>query len=246
MDLIASESRKTGTRGGRADFSWDTVNKNERQYYLGNSIAGRDNTRASATRPDFDWYAKPFTTPAVPHAPTVAPASNDSCVTVRSAADDLQAVRRKEKAIMEKMIVGRSFSDAVRSALTESVGNGVDDEGTKSDAVAAAARKDVLRRKEKSEKAQRKEMRKRARELRRLRRAERYTRRDRQNESQDQQHESSESERGNIRNRIDYDVSRRRRRPGRETAPSRKRPEWTIASDSDDSIVHRARRQRVR
>lgn len=246
MDLIASESRKTGTRGGRADFSWDTVNRNERQYYLGNSVAIRDNTRTSTTRPEFDWYAKPLSTTGVPCARTSAFANSDSCIPARSAADDLQAVRLREKAIMERMIVGKSFSDAVRSALTESVGSGVDDEGTKDDAAAAAARRDVLRRREKSEKAQRKEMRRRARELRRLRRAERYMRRDRQNETQNQQHESSESERDNIRSRIDDDVCRRRRRPGRETAPRRKRPEWTSASDSDDPTVHRARRQRVR
>lgn len=74
---------------------------------------------------------------------------------------------------MERFGDGRSFADAVRSALTESVGSGVDDEGQGGGETSANERKAVIRRREKTEKVQRKEVRRKMRELRRLRRSER-------------------------------------------------------------------------
>lgn len=239
MDLVKADSKKAGTRGGRAQFTWESVNNDERQYYLGNSVAKRSNATNSASRQDFDWYNKPPPASASTSAPQQPVVAN---TVPENAVNDLQAVRRKEKAMMEQMIVGRSFSDAVRSALTESVGSGVDDEGTRIDAAAAAARR-AVRRREKHEKAQRKEMRRRVRELRRVRRAERHKRRDKQ---QNPQHDSSESERESVRSRMQDDTNRRRRRRGRDHATRRKRSEWSSTSDSDDSDGHRSRRQRLR
>lgn len=86
---------------------------------------------------------------------------------------------------METMTNGLSFADAVRSALTESIGSGVDDEGH-GDATAASERRAAIRKKrDTSEKLQRKEMRKRICELRRVRHAERvreHTKKQRQSE----------------------------------------------------------------
>lgn len=242
MDLLGAESRKTGTRGGRADFTWDSVKPEERQYYLGNSVAGPSRGRHARSSPDFDWYTKPNSA----SASASASAPTETPTTQLATTADLQLVRRREKEIMEQMIVGRSFSDAVRSALAESIGSGVDDEGGRGDAAAAAARRAVLRRGEKVEKAQRKEMRRRIRELRCMRRAERYRRRDRQQEAIADHHDSTESERESLRSRMNDEAGRRRRRRGRDNGTRRKRSAWTSSSDSDDSDGHRSRRQRLR
>lgn len=251
MDLLGAESRKTGTRGGRADFTWDAVKDDERQYYLGNSVAKPHTSRRNASQPEFGWYAKPILSSApAPHT-TTASASASTSVPLDppssqgfATADDLKLVRRREKAIMERMIISNSFSDAVRSALTESIGSGVDDEGSSHDAAATAARL-AVRRREKTEKAQRKEVRRRVREQRRIRRAEKYGRRDKHHQSQSHVYDTSESERESVRSRFQEDHCKRRRRRERDCAPRRKRPEWS-SSENDDPDCHRIRRQRLR
>lgn len=259
MDLVGSESRKTGTRGGRSDFTWEAVKEDERQYYLGNTLAAPSKPRLGHKR-EHDWYTKASTftsvIPAPPH-PTSntsnsasASAPQDAFMAPASIADDLQIVRKREKAIMERMIVGRSFADAVRSALTESVGSGVDDEGGR-DAAAAAARRAVCK-KEVVEKAQRKEMRKRVRDLRLVRRTERSRRaseraelerieRGSERAGNAPENVSSESESETIRPL--HDERRRRRRRERDSATRRKRSEWTSTSDSDDFDRDRCRRR---
>lgn len=258
MDLVRSEARKTGTRGGRADFTWDAVKEDERQFYLGNTVAKPLKSRGHVR--DHDWYTKTttFTAPAAVPTPPLPtrphPTSNTSNSASASAPQevskapaslthDLQIVRRREKAIMERMIVGRSFADSVRSALTESVGSGVDDEGTR-DAAAAAARR-AVRKKDVSEKAQRKDMRKRVRELRLVRRAERSKKVGDKAEVERSAppQDSSESEHCDSKVRAPNDDRRRRRRRERESATRRKRSEWTSTSDSDDFDRDRCRRR---
>lgn len=250
MDLVGAESRRTGTRGGRADFTWDTVKDNERQYYLGNSLTKPIKARLGSAR-EHDWYTKPvfpFVQPtqplATPNIPKSAPAPaavQSTTPATSTIASDLQAVRRREKAIMERMIDGCSFADAVRSALTESVGSGVDDEGHR-DAAAAAARR-AVRKREKTEKAQRKEMRRRVRELRRVRRAERSRRTiDKPDIDVRPTQDTSESERENLKNRAIPDDRRRRRRE-RDSATRRKRSDWSSTSDSEDFHRDRSRRR---
>lgn len=281
MDLLSSETKKTGTRGGRGNFSWDAVNDDERQYYLGNSIAKPLKSRSSSAARDPEWYAKPSMYKPPPRPPSSVPppphptlnASNltsasaaadipTGAVAAAAFANDLQVVRRREKAIMERMIVGRSFADAVRSALTESVGSGVDDEGGR-DAAAAAARR-AVRRREKTERTQRKDMRDRVRELRRIRRAGRtygattapapvagaaggkgggYGERSMDQQQQRvMQHDSSESERENWRNRMGTDGRRRRRRRERESMTKKRPSEWST-TDSENSERRRNRRR---
>lgn len=238
MDLIGSEARKTGTRGGRASFTWDAVSAEERHYYLGNSVCVASSSRGG----DPQWYAKPVASvgarPSRSH-------TDDAEADVETEAD---AVRRREKAIVDQVLVGRSFSDAVRSALADTVeGEGeaeqVEDSG--------AARTAAKRRRDRAEKAQRKEHRRRARELRRVRRADRQRRRERDQEGGlvvgSVRRDSTESERESARCRWNDEVSRRRRRMRRPAACRRKRNEWSDTSDSQESDDRRSvRRQRLR
>lgn len=243
MDLLNSETRKAGTRGGRGEFTWDAVKPEERQYYLGNSISNPTATRHHRFSPEKDWYSKPQSNSAP--APTSASVPTATPAVQLATTPDLQLVRQREKAIMEQMIVGRSFSEAVRSALAETVASGVDDDCERGDA-AATARRAVLSRGEKTEKAQRKEMRRRVRELRRSRRAERDRKRDAELQARTVHQDSSESERESLRCRMNDEADRRRRRRGRDNVTRRKRSAWTSSSGSDDSDGHRARRQRIR
>lgn len=261
MDLVSSEARKTGTRGGRSHFTWESVGNNERQYYLGNSVAKPPANRRGS-QPDFGWYSKPSTAPSAPLQSTTPPsattATTDPTAAVAPAhsepgalppvanlSEDLEIVRRRENAIMEQMVVGRSFSEAVRSALSESAGSGVDDEASHEETGAEAARRSV-RKGEKADKAQRKEVRRRVRELRRVRRTEKYQKRDKHHDAIVSNPDSSESERESIRNKQQEEASRRRRHRGRENHNRRKRREWSSTSDSDDPDRHRSRRQRLR
>lgn len=253
MDLVGSESRKSGTRGGRADFTWESVKDDERQYYLGNSIAKPLNSLRNAGQPEIDWYSKPKAHPPseLPRLTSAGASASNSVIPERStlceanngkSENDLDAVRRRERAIMGRMIVGKSFSDAVRSALSDSAGSGVDDEGSRDATTAAAAERHAVRRREKTEKAQRKEARRRIRELRRMKQAEKHRRWDKHHTAQ----YSSESERESIHSRMQEDAGRRRRRREKDSARGKKRSGWTSTSDSDDPDRHRLRRQRLR
>lgn len=153
---------------------------------------------------------------------------------------DAEAVRRREKAMLDAAVGGRSFSDAVRAALTESVASGVDD-GAESAAGAGEAGEKarmsvVLSREQREEKARRKAERARRREERLLRRARRR--------------DSSESERECMRSRRCEESDRRRRRRERESdreeenRRSTRRPRSDDDDDpSDSDTAHRARRR---
>ena len=247
MDLLSSESKKTGTRGGRGNFTWDSVQDKDRHYYLGNSVA-KPITRqyGSTANQDPLWYTRRNESNEI-----IAPENKDEIIEGENANDmnicqERRSIRRRERKIMENVVVGRSFSDAVRCALTESVASSVDDEGSRGDAEEIQQTK-TIRRQEKNEKAERKEMRKRIREQRRLRRAERNRVRLGKEEAVDAINRSSESERESLRqNRLQDDGGKRRRRRERDCAIRRKRSDFCSSSDSDDSDSHRTRRQRLR
>lgn len=235
MDLVGAEGRRGGTRGGRSDFKWDSVRPQEREFYLGNSVAqpaGGVGKRAG-TR-SFNWFA--------------TPAANENPHAARdAAAKDLARVRRTEKRAMELALAGTSFSEAVRSALAESGDSGVDDEAGRGDSASGEARRASRSTAEKAEKAQRKEARRRTRELRRVRRAERQKDRENNQEvAQAHRHDSSESERESLRSRFHDEPCRRRRRRERESATRRKRSDWASSSDLDDAGKHCHRRPRLR
>lgn len=232
MDLVGAESRKSGTRGGRGDFSWEAVREEERSYYLGASVGKPVKSRRGGS--DGDWYLKPTsapntvgTTPPIPppsrqkHAQApVTPSAKVTPLTrhvaqtygeVEAGAEaelegdgegqeEADVVRRREKAIMARMLNGRAstFAEAVRSALTESVGSAVGVEDAEDGVVSGAGvnsggsvepsgpgntslpvgapRRDARMEadlREKRDRAARKEMRRRIRESRLARRVER-------------------------------------------------------------------------
>lgn len=221
MDLVGAESRKGGTRGGRNDFSWDTVKKTDREFYLGNSVANVQNR----------WSV------------------ND--VRDVKEEDDLDSVRRREKAVLDAALGGtRSFAEAVRSALVESGDGGVDDEHGKATQEDMDLVPKLQTRNEKSEKTARKAIRRQIREERRRRRAERQQRRElrtARRHSSYVHHDSSESERESIRSRCHDDSARwMRRRKERETGTKRKRSDCRSSSDMNDSDAGKNRRSRVR
>lgn len=248
MDLLSSESKKTGTRGGRGNFTWDSVQDKDRHYYLGNSIAKPIIRQyGSTSNQDPLWYARRNeSNEIISSQPTneKIEQENDNDMNI---GQERRIIIRREKKIMENVVVGRSFSDAVRCALAESVASSVDDEGSHGDGEEISQTKTTIRRQEKNEKAERKEMRKRIREQRRVRRAERNRVRLGKEEAVDAINRSSESERESWRqNRLHDDGSKRRRRRGRDYATRRKRSDFCSSSDSDDSDSHRTRRQRLR
>lgn len=246
MDLVGAESRRGGTRGGRAQFSWDDVNPEERSYYLGNSTVqtaqqGASGSRRGASAPR-DWYAR---APPAQHAPSQAEAGPLSG-RISEGQKEIEAVRRREQAMLDAAVGGRSFSEAVRAALAESVASGVDDEPDSAAEVAKASAESKLRkssapeslsREERAEKAKRKEFRARKREERRLRRARRR--------------DSSESERESLRSRQYQEHDRRRRRRERESdreeenrrSTRRPRSEDDAEDTGDSESVRRARRR---
>lgn len=237
MDLVGSEARKTGTRGGRGAFTWDAVSSQERHYYLGNSVRVPATSRGG----DAQWYARARASSAA--RPSRSP-TDEAEADVEAEAD---AVRRREQAIVGQVLVGRSFSDAVREALAETV----EADAERGEESGAAARRAARRTRDRAEKAQRKEMRRRARELRQARRLDRQRRRERSqgagSVADAVRRDSTESERESARCRWEDEVSRRRRRRGRPAASRRKRNEWLDTSDSQDSDARRyARRQRLR
>ncbi|KAI0564766.1 hypothetical protein FGB62_23g07 [Gracilaria domingensis] len=235
-DLIGAESRKNGTRGGRGDFTWDSIRDNEKSYYLGNSIAKPSTSQRNASNREHDWYSKlPASAPQSSSAP-----SRPSLEQLQSSMDDLQLVREREKAIMERVLLGRSFSDAVRSALNEGDASGIDDDNNPR---AAEARR-AARKRRKIEKAERKEVRRRERDERRLRREQQHRRQIARQEIHTSKRYSSDSEIEGHRVRHD-DTTRRRRRRGRESTGRRKRHEYSSSTESDSSR-RATRRQRLR
>ncbi|PXF47872.1 hypothetical protein BWQ96_02258 [Gracilariopsis chorda] len=235
-DLVGAESRKNGTRGGRADFTWDSVRDDEKSYYLGNSLAKPPSSTRNASNRDPGWYNKP--TSAAPQASS-AP-TRPSVDQLQNSLDDLQLVRQREKAIMERVLLGRSFSDAVRSALNDGDASGIDD-GHNSEA--AEARR-VARKRRKIEKAERKEIRRRLRQERRMKREMHHQRHSARQDTQTSRLYTSDSEVEGYRSRYD-DVNRRRRRRERESTMCRKRNEYSSSSDSE-SGRRPTRRQRLR
>lgn len=225
MDLVGAESRKTGTRGGRGNFTWDAVREEERSYYLGASVGKPIKSRRGGS--DGDWYLKPaptlhnsrtappvpLTSPQNPAAtpgttvPKPAPASHRPAGAAGAGRPGEEeagacAARRRERAIMARLLSGRSgtFAEAVRCALTESVDCGGEDGGSE-DGIAcegrdhSAGNDSILppptvdpprnapaltradaRAREKKDRAARKELRRRIRESRSARRAERARR----------------------------------------------------------------------
>lgn len=218
MDLVGAESKRGGTRGGRNTFTWDSVKKDEREYYLGNSVAGVTHR-----------WEQPKNT------------SEDRT----SYTQELYTVRRREKAMMDAALEGRSFADAVRSALAESGDGGVDDEGGSAREVTTERRR-TMSKQERAEKAQRKLMRRQKREMRRRRRAERHRRRALRQSDVEAQYDSSESERESVRNRVQDDRDKPRKRKERVAATKRKRSDWLSSSDAYDSEGERTRRPRFR
>lgn len=221
MDLVGAESRRGGTRGGRNNFSWDSVKKGDREFYLGNSVANVRHRWAVNDAPD---------------------GKED---------DSLAAIRRREKAVLDAALGGsRSFAEAVRSALVDSGDNRVDDERGKVMQDCMDVVPKVHLRSEKSEKATRKAVRKQRREERRRRRVERQQRREERaahRQGLAVQQDSSESERESIRSRCCDDSTRlRRRRKERETGTKRKRSDCISSSDMNDSDAVKSRRSRVR
>lgn len=208
MDLVGAESRKTGTRGGRANFKWDDVRDEERSYYLGASISKPMAPRRG--KYEGDWYLKPTSNDL-----TSSRVNQDRSVRQQRARpstggmegdgegieSEINALRRREKAIMARVASrgAGSFADAVRSALAENTGSGVDDDGdrdgvcsgaesggdegggsgngvTADGVIAQRDTKQETRLREKRDREARKEMRRRIRELRLVRRAERSRR----------------------------------------------------------------------
>lgn len=233
-DLVNAESRKKGTRGGRANFKWDEVQNNDKSYYLGNSIAKPTQSRGSASNRKHDWYNQPVSPATVPAEPSKPRQSMEERI------DDLQLVRNHEKAIMEHVLVGRSFPDAVRSALNEGHPTDIDDND---DPNAAAARR-AARERRKSEKARRKQLRDQIRLQRRIRREKPQLEQNSRRIAYTSRHCTSESDVETQRPRYD-DVARRRRRQGSENKLRRKRNEYSSSSESD-TTKRRIRRQRLR
>jgi hypothetical protein len=314
MDLVGAESRRGGTRGGRNQFTWESVKPEERGFYLGNStaeaaVSSLPGQRRRGKGAPLDWYARPPTNEsnglggqrgptttrqgeAVVARPSTPSADNrvrarcvgaapgegiaetgsigmhvpapDQCLgtannrlvnTLRSggrdvAFDDADSVRRREKAMLDAAIGGRSFSEAVRAALVESESaSDVDDEperlggrSTGNDTGNPALSGDVKMietpsGKERAEKARRKEERARRREERRARRAKRK--------------DSSESERESLRSRRYEECDRRRRRRERESdrdefhrrSVRRPRSEEEEGDSQDSDVAPRARRR---
>lgn len=181
---------------------------------------------------------------------TVAKSSDPSGTTVgggpssaRKVVGDVDAVRRRESAMLDAALGGRSFSDAVRAALTESVASGVDDEPDsgfgRGDVENGGERMSVVMSREQREaKAMRKLERARRREERLLRRAKRR--------------DSSESERESIRSRRCEESDRRRRRRERESdreeenRRSTRRPLSDDDRDASDSDTAQPARRRAR
>ena len=217
MDLVGAECRRGGTRG-RGAFSWDSVKKQDREYYLGNSVAGVKSV----------W-----------DQPTSA--------YDRTNQEEIQAVRRREKALFDAALGGRSFADAVRSALTASADSDVDDERIQGNENVVDSQRAATSKQERSEKAQRKLLRRQRREIRRRRRAERNRRRSERRDEASAQNNSSESDRENSRSRVLNDSEKPRRRRERESAAKRKRSDRNSSSDmydSDININHRRTRLR--
>lgn len=211
MDLT-KELKRGGNRGGRNNFQWSDVSKRDREFYLGNSVAG---VRAK-------W--------------AVDRKEGDSNMN-----EELAAVRRREKAVIDAALGGtRSFAEAVRNALIDSVDSGVDDEHGK----ATTTNDDmeiVPKRQDKAERAKRKEERRRIREARQKRRLARQKRLEARTilpNARSPQLDSSESERESIRERW-RGSSRSSRKKEHETGTKRKRSEFESSSDMD-------RRTRVR
>lgn len=235
-DLVGAESRKSGTRGGRADFSWDSVRDDEKSYYLGNSLATLPSSIRSAVNRDPSWYSKPANSAALASSATTRP----SVEQVQHSLDDLQLVREREKAIMERVLLGRSFSDAVRSALNDGDASGIDDDHN-SDACEARR---AARKRRKIEKAERKEVRRRLRQERRMKREIHHRRHSARQDTQTSKLYTSESEVEGHRSRYD-DFSHRRRRRERESTMCRKRNEYGSSSESG-SGTRPTRRPRLR
>lgn len=252
MDLVGAEGRRGGTRGGRGAFTWDSVAPEERSYYLGNSAGGSSaaalppsaRRRAVAQGPS-DWYVKPKDAPEPSAAPPSAPGRSASYrnpfggvagAKGGSATSEADAVRRRERAMLDAALGGRSFSDAVRAALTESVASGVDDDGVSSGDGERTKMRGVVTSEMRDEKAWRKAERARRREQRLIRRAKRR--------------DSSESEREGMRSRRCEESDRRRRRRERESDREEENRRSTIrprsgddGPGSDSATAQRARRR---
>jgi hypothetical protein len=309
MDLVGAEGRRGGTRGGRNQFTWESVKPEERGFYLGNSTAEAASSLPGQHRrgkhAPLNWYARPPTNEshgssgrcaptrqgeavARPETPNADTRTISPCVGVpreglaaaarigmhgralaqctstatpvnqqvellsgrEVAFDDAASVRRREKAMLDAAIGGRSFSEAVRAALVESESaSDVDDEPERLDDRSAgndtgnpALSGDVKMsetpsRKERAEKARRKDERARRREERRARRAKRK--------------DSSESERESLRSRRYEECDRRRRRRERESdrdeyhrrSVRRPRSEDEEEDSQDSEVAPRARRR---
>ncbi len=213
MDLT-KELKRGGTRGGRNNFQWSDVSKRDREFYLGNSVAGVRTKWAVDRNEEGDANTN----------------------------EELAAVRRREKAVIDAALGGtRSFAEAVRNALIDSVDSGVDDEHGK----ATTTNDDmeiVPKRQDKAERAKRKEERRRireARQKRRLARQKRLEARATLPNARSPQLDSSESERESIRERW-RGSSRSNRKKVPETGTKRKRSELDSSSDME------IRRTRVR
>lgn len=72
MDLVGTTARRTGSRGGRDQFSWSTVaaaDAADRSHYLGASVKAPPRRRGDAADADPSWYTRP------PPAPGTAAAA---------------------------------------------------------------------------------------------------------------------------------------------------------------------------
>lgn len=181
MDLIGAESRKSGTRGGRDQFNWDNVKRGEKEFYLGNSVAG--------TRPR--WEVERDSEPklnggnADGAGSAVRDANNHNRNTQKrnETSLELASVRRRERAVLNAALSGECYSEAVRahpmhadSDSTTRAKTTADDMEIVAQSIGETNLDDIPNCN--SEKAMRKEERRRRREERKIRREARQKRRE--------------------------------------------------------------------
>jgi len=159
MDLVGSEGRRGGTRGGRDQFNWEDVKSDkDRENYLGHSVkAGVGRWQDGR---DVFWYAEDT------RARMTAEVSGDSSG-VGKLTKEVEEIRRRERRLVEAMArkPNATLSEVVKQEMLLRVTGEKDTE---------AGDDENLR--EHEERKRRKQERKRIREERARRRAERADR----------------------------------------------------------------------
>jgi len=252
MDLIGAESRKSGTRGGRDQFNWDNVKRGEKEFYLGNSVAG--------TRPRWEMERDADPKQSAVNAGNSGGAGSagirDGGISERNEkGDELAAVRRRERAVLNAALGGECYSEAVR-AHAISISSPIPIQGDSDSTTLAKTTADDMEivaqsigeanlddnHHKNSRKAMRKEERRRRREERKMRREARQKRREMRavrakeaspspvhEDADSSENDDTEAQKKKETNRK-YEADRsgqrtKRRRTERQTGTKRKRSE---------------------